>query len=141
VLEHDGGLYACDHFVDPAHRLGNLRDRPLAELTADPALVAFGEAKRDRLPRRCRRCDVLAWCNGGCPKDRIVTQGPGEGALSFLCPAYRRFFRHCRPVMARLSAHWRAGLPLGDFVAFPEAARRPNEQAKHSGRRGKTQRA
>jgi uncharacterized protein len=127
VLEHDGGVYACDHFVDPDHRLGDLRERPLAELAASPGQRAFGLAKRDRLPGRCRSCDVLAWCHGGCPKDRIVPDRAGE-RLNYLCPAYQRFFRHARPILARLAAHWMAGLPLSAFGkprGAPGGARRP----------------
>ena len=118
VLEHDGGVYACDHFVDPAHRLGSLRDRPLAELAASPAQRAFGEAKRSTLPGACLACDVLAWCHGGCPKDRIVPDRRGQ-LQNALCPAYQRFFRHARPVLARLAAHWRAGRPLSAFGIRP----------------------
>ncbi len=122
VLEHDGGLYACDHFVDPDHRIGNLRERPLTELVDDEALRAFGQRKRDTLPRSCRQCDVLDYCNGGCPKDRIAVSATGEAGLSYLCPAYQKFFRHARPVMERLAVHWKAGLPLHSFVAAPREA-------------------
>ena len=115
VLEHDGSVYACDHFVDPAHRLGSLGERSLAALAADPRLRAFGLDKREGLPAACRRCEVLAWCHGGCPKDRIALTPAGE-RINYLCPAYRRFFRHCRPAMARLAAHWQAGLPLRAFA-------------------------
>lgn len=117
VLEHDGGFYTCDHFVDTKHRIGNLRDRPLNELMDDPAMRVFGDSKRDTLPNCCRQCDVLAWCNGGCPKDRIALSPTGDKGLSYLCPAYKRFFRHCRPVMAQLAVHLRAGLALGAFAA------------------------
>lgn len=110
VLEHDGSLFACDHFVDAEHRLGRLGEQPLAELLAQPALTTFGARKRDGLPAQCRMCDVLAWCHGGCPKDRDATT-----QLNVLCPAFQRFFRHCRPVMARLATHWRSGKPLGEF--------------------------
>ena len=104
VLEHNGDFYACDHFVDPAHRVGNIRETPLAALLASPAQRAFGAAKRDALPRRCRECAVRALCNGGCPKDRIA-------GLSYLCAAYERFFTHARPALERLAALWRAGQP------------------------------
>ncbi len=106
VLEHEGSLFACDHYVDPEHLVGSLREQPLAELARSPALAAFGRAKRETLPSRCRDCDVLAHCNGGCPKDRLGDEP------SYLCPAYRRFFRHSRPTMERLAALWRSGLPL-----------------------------
>jgi uncharacterized protein len=122
VLEHEGSVFACDHFVDPEHRLGNLRQETLAAMAAGPALAEFGRRKRDGLPGRCRACDVLAWCNGGCPKDRVLTEPSGEPGVNLLCPDYRRFFRHCKPVLKRLAAHWKAGRPLRDF-ARPAAAR------------------
>ena len=117
VLEHDGGLYMCDHYVDADHVLGNLRERPLSEMAADPALGRFGRAKRDALPGVCRECDVLASCNGGCPKDRIAAAPDGEAGVSYLCPAYRMFFRHSRPGLERLAGHMKLGRSLRSFAA------------------------
>jgi uncharacterized protein len=116
VLEHDGGLYACDHFVDPGHLIGNLRDRSLADLVSDPRLAAFGRAKQGTLPRACRECDVLSFCNGGCPKDRRSAK-QGEPGLNCLCPAYQSFFRHSRPGLTRLAAHMKEDRPLRAFRA------------------------
>lgn len=116
VLERDGGFYACDHFVNADHLIGSLRDRTIAELAADPRMIAFGDAKRATLPKVCRACDLLAWCNGGCPKDRTPA-APGEpGGINRLCPAYREFFLHSRPELTRLAAHMRAGRPLREFA-------------------------
>jgi uncharacterized protein len=109
VLEHDGSLYVCDHFVDKDHCLGILGERSMAEVGADPRLTEFGNAKRDSLPCACRQCDVLPSCNGGCPKDRTA-----EG-LNVLCPAYKQFFLHVRPDLCRLSAHMKAGKSLQSF--------------------------
>jgi len=117
VLEHDGGFYACDHFVDPGHLIGNLRERSLSDLVCDPRLVRFGKAKRDTLPRACRECDVLASCNGGCPKDRFAAAPDGEPGLNYLCPAYKMFFRHSRPGLTRLAGHMKAGRSLRSFRA------------------------
>jgi uncharacterized protein len=117
VLERDGGLYACDHFVDPAHRLGSILERDLAGLAAESALADFGEAKRSSLPGPCLRCEHLASCNGGCPKDRIVPSPDGVGSINYLCPAYARFFAHARPELERLAAHLRALRPLREFQA------------------------
>jgi len=117
VLEHDGSFYACDHFVDPGHRVGNLKERSLADLAADPVLLRFGSAKRDSLPRACRECDVRSSCNGGCPKDRICWTPDGEPGLNYLCPAYQQFYRHSRPALERLARHVKAGKPLLAFRA------------------------
>ena len=115
VLEHDGGLYACDHFVDAEHFLGNIRERAMAEVLADPRLGRFGKLKQDTLPRACRECDVLSSCNGGCPKDRMSVAPDGEPGLSYLCPAYKKFFRHSRPGLASLAAHMKEGRSLRSF--------------------------
>ncbi len=32
ILEHDGSVYSCDHFVSPEHRLGNLSSQTLREM-------------------------------------------------------------------------------------------------------------
>ena len=101
VVEHNGDFYSCDHFVDDEHRLGNIRESPLAELLDSPAQQAFGQAKWDTLPRYCRACEVRAMCNGGCPKDRFLRTPDGEPGLNYLCAGYKRFFTHCRPSSPR----------------------------------------
>lgn len=117
ALERDGSLYACDHFVDPSHRLGNILERSLGELVGGDALAAFGEAKRATLSAACRRCDLLVFCNGGCPKDRIVCAD--GGMISYLCPAYTRFFAHARGELERLAEHIKTGRPQREFRPLP----------------------
>jgi uncharacterized protein len=104
VIEQNGDFFSCDHFVDVAHRLGNIRKTPLVELLEGPAQRAFGEAKRETLPRYCRTCEVLAMCNGACPKDRFLLSPDGEGGLNYLCAGYKRFFSHCQSFITQLSA-------------------------------------
>jgi uncharacterized protein len=112
VIEHNGDFYQCDHFVTPEHRLGNLRETPLAELLENPAQEAFGRAKQEKLPRTCQACEVLEMCNGGCPKDRIVQTSAGELGLNYLCAGYRRFFTHCRPYTLKMAAlRWNGQSP------------------------------
>jgi uncharacterized protein len=115
VLEHDGSFYACDHFVDSDHLIGNIKDRELSDLTEDPALARFGKAKRDMLPRFCKECEVLSSCNGGCPKDRVDSTPDGEAGLNYLCQAYKVFFIHSRPELTRLAAHMKVGRKLREF--------------------------
>jgi uncharacterized protein len=107
VLERNGDLYACDHFVDDAHRLGNIRETPLGDLIESPPLRAFGRAKRETLPLVCRDCEVLDMCHGECPKNRFVPNPRGGPALNYLCPGYRAFFNHIRPFVDAVGAAWR----------------------------------
>lgn len=94
AMEHNGDLYACDHFVEPRYRLGNLMETPLAEMVGSEQQRGFGLAKRDRLPPECLACDVRFICNGGCPKNRIVPASECEPPLNHLCAGYKAFFRH-----------------------------------------------
>ncbi len=94
AMEHNGDLYACDHFVEPRYRLGNIMETPLVELVASEAQQAFGQAKRDTLPQQCRDCEVRFVCNGGCPKNRIAVTADGEPGLNYLCAGYKAFFTH-----------------------------------------------
>jgi uncharacterized protein len=110
ALEHTGDLYSCDHFVEPAHRLGNIRESHLIELITAPQQVAFNLHKRDSLPRYCRECEVRFACHGECPKNRFITTPDGEPGLNYLCSAYKAFFKHIdRPmrIMANLLRHGR----------------------------------
>lgn len=103
ALEHDGTVFACDHYVYDAWRIGNIRDRALAEIAADPALRRFGRDKAARLPGQCRRCPYLRFCHGGCPKHRFLTSADGESGLNYFCEAYRRFFAHAGADLDRMA--------------------------------------
>jgi len=104
VIEHNGDFFPCDHYVDREHRLGNIRESPLVELLESPAQRAFGDGKRDALPRYCRECEVLPMCHGGCPKYRFTETPDGEPGLNCLCAGLKRFFLHSRAPLARLAA-------------------------------------
>jgi uncharacterized protein len=116
VLEHDGSFYACDHFVNTAHRIGNIEERTLKDLVSDPALTGFGLRKKESLPEYCRNCDVLQSCNGGCPKDRFIKTPDGKSGLNYLCEGYQAFFRYSRAELTKLADHMKAGKPLRSFV-------------------------
>jgi uncharacterized protein len=97
VVEHTGDIYSCDHYVNPDHLLGNIRDHSLAYFLDSDRQKAFGRAKSLTLPQYCIDCEVKAMCNGECPKNRFITAPNGEQGLNYLCSGYKYFFNHCRP--------------------------------------------
>lgn len=109
ALEHNGDLYACDHYVYPRYLIGNILQEPLTDLVDSPAMQNFGADKQRTLPQYCRECPVLFACNGDCPKHRFAWTPDGEYGLSYLCPAYRRFFKHCDKAMRTMAALHRSG--------------------------------
>lgn len=99
VIEHNGDVYSCDHFVFPEYRLGNIHEDSITTMMYSPRQRAFGQAKRKGLPQQCRQCPWLFACNGGCPKDRFATTTDGETGLNYLCTAYQAIFEHIAPYM------------------------------------------
>lgn len=115
VMEHNGDLFACDHYVYPGYRLGNLRERSLRDLADDEAQRRFGRDKRDGLPPVCRSCAYLPVCGGGCPKHRFARTPDGAAGLNYLCPSYRRYFGHVGPTLRRMAGALR-GIDAGQPV-------------------------
>lgn len=109
ALEHNGDLYRCDHFVEPACRLGNIHQTPIAEMAGSAGQEQFGRDKERLLPDGCRRCPVRFACNGACPKDRFLMTADGRPGLNYLCASYRSFFESIDPFMRAMAAEVQAG--------------------------------
>jgi uncharacterized protein len=128
ALEHNGDLYACDHYVEPGYRLGNIHETHMRDLVASPRQRKFGRDKRDTLTAQCRGCEVRSLCHGGCPKERFALSRDGEPGHNYLCPGLELFFRHTRPAMqamARLLQMGRAPAEVMAMVAQEDARRDP----------------
>lgn len=119
AMEHNGDLFACDHYVYPEYRLGNIMETPIEALAMSPFQQKFGNDKRDTLPRYCRECEYRFACNGGCPKHRFLTTPEGEPGLNYFCESYKRFFGHAAPylrTMADLLNRGRAPAEIMDLA-------------------------
>jgi uncharacterized protein len=126
ALEHNGDLYSCDHYVEPAHFLGNILEKPLHEMVDSDQQRAFGRDKLDSLPRFCRDCEVLFACYGECPRNRFIQSPDGEPRLNYLCAGYKHFFTHIREpmaVMAELLRHGRTADGVMEWCAEHDRAR------------------
>lgn len=99
VIEHNGDVYSCDHFVFPEYRLGNLREKSLSAMMYGQQQNRFGVAKYNSLPGQCLNCEYEFACHGECPRNRFVTSADGKQRLNYLCKGYYRFFDHAAPYM------------------------------------------
>jgi uncharacterized protein len=104
AVENDGGVYACDHYVYPEYRIGNLKNGRLDKMVFSETQKNFGRAKSKTLPRFCRQCDFLTDCWGECPKNRIIRTADGEPGLNYLCRGFKKFFAHAIPEIERIVA-------------------------------------
>lgn len=99
VMEHNGDVYSCDHFVFPEFFLGNIIDTDMVSMARSQRQFDFGFDKRNSLPRYCLECDVRYACNGECPKHRFIKTPDGQPGLNYLCEGYKMFFKHAEPYM------------------------------------------
>jgi len=99
VMEHNGDLFSCDHFVYPEYFLGNITETPLIDLVKSQQQFDFGIDKRNKLPRYCLECEVRYACHGECPKHRFLLTPDGKPGLNYLCQGYKLFFKHAEPYM------------------------------------------
>lgn len=118
VVEHNGDIYSCDHFVFPEYRLGNILDRPLLDMMYSGRQRDFGAVKRGALPRQCRECRYTDICNGECPRNRFVLSADGQPGLNYLCEGYYRFFSHSEPYMRFMRDELLAGRPASNVMAL-----------------------
>lgn len=99
IVEHNGDIYVCDHFVYPSYKIGNIYTDNLADVMNGPTQIAFGMSKRSSLPGKCQKCRFLNLCNGGCPKHRFNRTENGQTWLNALCEGYSMFFAHSMNAM------------------------------------------
>ncbi|MDZ4199990.1 MAG: anaerobic sulfatase maturase, partial [Kiritimatiellia bacterium] len=116
IVEVNGDLYACDHFVYPEYKRGNLLTGSLPEMIEHPLQIAFGNAKRDSWAAACRKCPYLFACHGGCLKHRFVRGSVETEPDNYLCAGYRRFFAHVDPWFQILSDLLRSGRPAAELL-------------------------
>ena len=138
AMEHDGSVFACDHYVYPEYLLGNVLTDDLGDMVERSVANGFGPHKERTLPRYCRECEVKTACWGGCPKHRFGMAPDGEPGLHYLCAGYRKFFRHIRKYLRAMATLLENGLPASyvmEAVKGPLLIRKPgNAAAPESGK-------
>ena len=118
VMEFNGDVYSCDHFVFPEYKLGNIYQKTLVEMMYGKEQEAFGAMKHNSLPRQCLECEFEFACHRECPKNRFVLSRDGEPGLNYLCAGYHRFFRHVAPYMDFMKKELLAQRPPANVMGW-----------------------
>lgn len=121
VMEFNGDVYSCDHFVFPQYKLGNIYSKSLVEMMYSERQMRFGQAKRTALPTQCVECPYLFACNGECPKNRFCMTKDGESGLNYLCKGYYQFFSHVAPYMDFMKGELLAQRAPANIMAYLSA--------------------
>lgn len=116
VIEHNGDVYSCDHYVYPQYRLGNVLETGLKDLAELPVQVSFGAAKSEKLPSHCRSCRFLFACRGECPKRRFARSPYGGEGVNYLCKGYKKYFKHVNNAMNKMREIISQGRPASDIM-------------------------
>ena len=99
IIEHNGDVYSCDHYMYPDYKLGNIQSQTFKEMMDSAQQNQFGQAKKTTLPKYCQNCEVKFACNGECPKHRFLSTPDGEPGLNYLCEGYKKYFHHIHRYM------------------------------------------
>lgn len=118
VMEFNGDVYACDHFVFPEYKLGNIHTQTLTEMMYSQRQMKFGADKQEALPTQCKGCEYLFACNGECPKNRFMHTANGEPGLNYLCKGYKKFFQHVAPYMDFMKKELQAQRPPANVMEW-----------------------
>ena len=116
VMEHNGDVYSCDHFVFPEYKLGNIRDHTLIEMLYGDKQHAFSRLKHTSLPRQCKECDMEFVCHGECPKNRFEKDKYGEPGLNYLCKGYYHYYSYVAPYMDFMKRELQAQRPPANIM-------------------------
>lgn len=116
IIEHNGDLYPCDHFVYEGYKIGNVLETDLRTLMNSTKQVRFGLDKRNALPDDCIKCKWFFTCHGECPKHRFNTTDKGETGLNALCEGYKLFFAHVAPYMDKMKSLLQSGRPASEIM-------------------------
>lgn len=108
ILESDGSVYSCDHFVYPEYYLGNIMETSLLEMVNSEFQNEFSHEK-SKLTERCKKCRYVFACNGGCPKHRFTGTGDEKVKQNYLCKGYLKFYKHIEPYMVYMAEQLRKG--------------------------------
>lgn len=105
IMESNGDIYECDHFVYPDYKVGNVLKDSLNRLHSEKLSKEKGV-----LALECQQCDYLSLCNGGCPKHRIKL---GDGArISYFCKGYKIMISTMVPYLNAMVELERHKIPL-----------------------------
>lgn len=118
VMEHNGDVYCCDHFVFPEFKLGNIHNNSLLEMLYSEKQYQFGAIKTQALPRQCRECRWQFACHGECPRNRFLKTADGEYGLNYLCSGYQMFFGMAAPYMDIMKRELQANRPAANVMKF-----------------------
>ena len=116
VMEHNGDVYSCDHFVFPEYKLGNIRDHSLIDMLYGEQQQEFSRLKHSSLPRQCKECDMEFACHGECPKNRFMKDKYGDSGLNYLCPGYYHYYQHVAPYMDYMKQELMAQCPPSNIM-------------------------
>ncbi|MBR5133433.1 MAG: anaerobic sulfatase-maturation protein [Alistipes sp.] len=118
AIEHNGDVYACDHFVFPGYRLGNIHDSSLLSMVCGTRQREFGEAKYRSLPKQCLECRYEFACHGECPRNRFLCTDEGEPGLNYLCKGYYALFSHAHSAMDYICSQLEKGLSPASVISW-----------------------
>ncbi|ENR5390682.1 MULTISPECIES: anaerobic sulfatase maturase [Providencia] len=94
VLEANGDLYSCDHFVYPENKIGNLMVDAVSNMLKSDNHQRFSSLKKEKISADCLPCEFKPLCHGGCPKHRFLLDSKRLPKKNYFCDSYKIHLSH-----------------------------------------------
>lgn len=118
IVEHNGDIYPCDHYVYPKYKLGSIKTMSLNVIVGSNEMTEFGINKRNMLPSECLRCRYYFACHGECPKHRFDKTSNGNNGMNSLCQGLYDFFSHTEPYMVEMRKLYFSGKSPSEIMCW-----------------------
>ncbi|APC13327.1 anaerobic sulfatase maturase [Providencia rettgeri] len=94
IVEANGDIYSCDHFVYPENKIGNLMVDSISHMLGSENHQRFSSLKKEKISQDCLTCKFKPLCHGGCPKHRFLIDSKGLPRKNYFCDAYKIHLSH-----------------------------------------------
>lgn len=118
IVEHNGDIYPCDHYVYPKYKLGSIKTMSLNVIVGSNEMTEFGINKRNMLPSECLRCRYYFACHGECPKHRFDKTSNGNNGMNSLCQGLYDFFSHTELYMVEMRKLYFSGKSPSEIMCW-----------------------
>ncbi len=98
IIEQNGDTYPCDFFISDEYKLGNVGVDNVEDILNSPVYNDFLRMKPNLL-QKCKRCDYLHLCHGGCPRNRMWVEYEDQVDVDYFCDSYMRIYEYANKRM------------------------------------------
>lgn len=111
ILEQNGDAFPCDFYIHPDWKIGNVGTDALVDILQHPLYDQFTKLK-PTLPEKCKSCEWIELCHGGCPRNRRWSDDFQQSDPDYFCESYQQVYAYAHERLVTLAKKVRKNLFL-----------------------------